>query len=223
MMHTLVQHEDDSILVCYKPAGIPTQTKQVGTKDLVSMMKNHVKGGYLALINRLDQPVEGIVLFGKTKEAADFLTKQLQQHHMKKQYMALVTGTPKERDDLEDFLIKDGKTNESRVVSSNTPMAKKATLHYELVKQVLRENGQETISQLEILLNTGRHHQIRVQCAHAGIPLVGDSKYGGMMGEKAEQYIQPRTVALCAYKLTIIHPNTKKEMVFQVMPSWQLL
>lgn len=223
MVHTLIQYEDDEILVCNKPAGVPTQTKQVGAKDLVSMMKNHVKGGYLALINRLDQPVEGIVLFAKTQSTADFLSKQMQQHNMQKEYMALVTGTPKESEDLEDFLVKDGKTNQSKVVSEKTPMAKKARLHYDLIKQGLSENGQEKISQLAITLYTGRHHQIRVQCAHAGIPLLGDGKYGGMGSELAEQFIKPRTIALCAVRLTITHPKTKKEMVFEVMPSWQLL
>lgn len=201
-----ILYEDREILVCRKEAGMAVQTARMGQMDLESMLKNYLaqknrddKAPYLAVIHRLDQPVRGVLVFGKTPFAAKELNKQVTNHTMGKYYLAEVDGViPNEEGTLEDFLIKDGKSNTSRVVKAGTPGAKRAVLHY-------KKTGEQL---LEIELVTGRHHQIRVQLAHAGMPLVGDGKYNPT-GNTAGQ------LGLCAYKLRFQHPKTGKMIEFQ--------
>lgn len=164
----------------------------------------------MAVIHRLDQPVEGILVFAKNKAAAKDLNAQVQNGSMEKYYLAAVSGIPTKKESrLENELIKDAKTNTSRVTKQKTPQSKKAILEYRVLKEA------EDCSLLEIHLLTGRHHQIRVQMAYAGHPLLGDTKYNPQAGKEKEwQYI-----ALCAYKLIFTHPKTKKKMEFQVKPS----
>ena len=209
--------EDKDLIAVYKRAGEPTQTKRLGEQDIVSLVKNHIKekekkdNPYVAVINRLDQPVEGVVLLAKNKEAAAKLSAGLQNGEIKKYYYAVVYGHMKEdKGTLTHYLKKDGKTNLSSVVSENDPEGKKAILHYEVVKE-------EAKSQLvRIHLVTGRHHQIRVQFAREEHPLLGDKKYGtpeSIRAGKQEGFMNP---ALCAYKLIFTHPKTKKECVVEV-------
>lgn len=233
-----ILYEDTHILVCVKPHGLPTQSKKIGSPDMVSILKNHIKKQestdgepYLAVIHRLDQPVAGILVFAKTPFAAKELNKQLQNHGFGKYYRALVTGTlPKSEADLENYLVKDGKTNTSKVCSKNTPNAKLARLHYKIVKkgQGISQKGQGIFNwdrgisentptpiepiELEIKLDTGRHHQIRVQLAHIGCPIIGDTKYNTNTTLSAGW----STLMLCAYSLSFKHPKTKKEMVFSL-------
>lgn len=241
-----IQYEDASILVCIKPAGLPVQTAKTGRKDLVSELKNYRtrKGEdpYIGLIHRLDQPVRGIMLFAKTKKAAAHLSRQVSSRQIGKEYMAVVCGLPDtsaesitENDDrmlsaaaaapgaaanadrlkhilpqtgeLHDYLLRDGRTNTSRVVPKDTPGAKEALLSYEVVKQ----NAETGKSLVHITLRTGRHHQIRVQFAHAGFPLYADAKYGQPL--PAGNYCP---IALCSYKISFIHPDTGREMTFEM-------
>ena len=213
-MNFKILYEDSQIIVCYKPAGIPTQTAKLGTPDMVSLLKNHLKGGYVAVIHRLDQPVEGVLVFAKTPAAAKELNKQLQSDDFGKYYKAVLWGIPKEeKATLEDYLVKDGKTNTSRVGESTEKDAKKAVLSYEVIgtgKDVDKE-----ISVVKVKLGTGRHHQIRVQMANMGCPIWGDSKYNtSMMQDRRFRHI-----ALCAYRLELAHPKTKKKMEFEIEPQ----
>ena len=110
-MQLEILFEDKDIIVCYKPAGIPTQTSKLGEQDMVSMLKNYFKGGYVAVIHRLDQPVEGVLVFAKSPVAAKELNKGLQGAGFGKHYQAVLLGKPqKEKGILEDYLIKDGRT-----------------------------------------------------------------------------------------------------------------
>ena len=135
-----ILYEDHDILVCLKPAGTPTQTHRPGLPDMVSILKNYLhqnspskKPPYLAVIHRLDQPVEGLLVFAKTPAAAKELNRQLQNSGFGKYYLAVLSGCPKTLDDtLEDFLVKDGRTNTSRVCSKETPGAKLARLTYHI-------------------------------------------------------------------------------------------
>lgn len=212
-------YEDAELIVTYKPSDLAVQTSKMGQKDLVSMLKNdRVKKKeppYVAVINRLDQPVEGLVLFAKTKEAAADLSRQLQRGQIGKYYRAVVlnqTGkdlTAGEKGTLTDYLLKDGKTNLSKVVNADTKGAKKAVLEYEVL--TVKENRAD----LFIHLQTGRHHQIRVQMAHANLPLAGDRKYG-----KTDSMVSGMTgIALCSVKLQFMHPKTKKKMEFSIEPE----
>lgn len=220
-------YEDSQIIVCHKPAGVPTQSSRIGTRDLVSILKNHIAKAnrsstlsstkkpssqepYLAVIHRLDQPVEGLLVFAKTPAAAKELSRQLTTSGFGKFYRAQACGLfDSEEGTLEDYLLKDGRSNTSHVCDKNTPGAKLARLHYKVTDTGVLPSG-EPFSQLEIHLDTGRHHQIRVQFSHAGHPLVGDRKYGTPSAASSRQLM------LCACRLKFTHPSTGKPMVFQL-------
>ena len=203
--------EDKEIIVCRKPAGIAVQNARIGAMDLESSLKNYLAmqagGGrripYLAVIHRLDQPVEGILVFGK----------------MKKIYLAVTYGKQaeagKKEKVLEDYLKKDGKSNTSSVVNAHTPGAKKARLSYEVLGEAVDAISGKKKWLLRIHLDTGRHHQIRVQMAHAGMPLAGDRKYGA----GTNVTIGAGSLALCAASLTFFHPVTGKVMKFVTKPE----
>ena len=221
--------EDKHMIVAYKPAGIATQTARIGQQDMVSELKNYLAGKpeyqgkgapYLGLIHRLDQPVSGLLVFAKNQKAAGSLSSQLNGGGIKKYYYAVVCGRPQEEaGSLEDYIYKDGKTNLSLIVKQDFPEAKKALLNYKEVKTLMViETGQEA-TLVEIELITGRHHQIRAQMAHAGMPLLGDSKYGSEQSKSFSREIGCKTVALCAYKLMLKHPATGKEMTFEWQPE----
>lgn len=232
-MQTLnILYEDAHILVCVKPHGVATQSKNIRYPDMVSLIKNHLaktcdetsgkssgrSSGepYLSVIHRLDQPVAGILVFAKTPAAAKNLNWQLQNQGFGKYYRALTTASPsKEEDTLEDYMTKDTRTNTSRICSSKENGAKLARLHYCTVPDSDRlftfpNSSAET--ELEIHLDTGRHHQIRVQLASIGCPIVGDTKYNPDLQDTRGW----QTIRLCAYKLDFKHPVTKKPMHFQL-------
>lgn len=205
-------YEDSEMIVVRKPSGIAVQSARFGQMDLESALKNYLvrqqhtgEDGipYLGVVHRLDQPVEGLVIFGKTKEAARGLSRQLTEGTMDKYYLAIVESQDvPEEGTLEHYLVKDGKGNYSRVAERTEKNAKRALLNYRLLEQ------KKNRALVEIKLLTGRHHQIRVQMAYAGMPLAGDKKYN----VKAED----EALALCAYKLQCMHPVTGNRLSFQI-------
>ena len=213
--------EDEQILVVKKDAGIPVEAGRLRIMDLQGLIKNELyrrnrKGGepYLALIHRLDQPVEGVMVFAKTPFAAGSLSEQVRDGRMRKHYLALLCGKPKtDEGTLVDYLLKDGRTNTSSVVRAGEKDAMRSELNY----KVLKRNDETTLVEVELI--TGRHHQIRVQMANAGWPLYGDTKYNPQFQETS-QYVQ---TALCAYKLSFVHPKTKKVMEFMIEPDNSML
>lgn len=203
--------EDEFIIVCKKMSGIPTQTPESGVTDMVSLLKNYrVSKGeppYIGLVHRLDQPVEGVMVFAKDKKSAAALSAQMQAHTFEKYYYAMVVGTFSPAcGTLENYLLRDGKSNVSSVVPKDTTGAKRAELSYKTVKTM------EDRSLVRIQLKTGRHHQIRVQLAHAGHPIIGDKKYG----RNTPGYLP---LGLCSYHIGFIHPVTKKKVVYEITPS----
>lgn len=221
--------EDEHMIVVYKPAGIATQTARVGQQDMVSELKNYLakkpeyQGNgepYLGVVHRLDQPVSGILVFAKNQKAAAGLSAQVSSKRMGKYYYAVIYGIPvKDEDRLEDYLFKDGGTNRSLVVDKDFPQAKKAILLYKKIRTMIILEEEQEVSLMEIQLLTGRHHQIRAQLSHSGMPLLGDSKYGSEKSKLLSREIGCRDVALGAYKLILQHPITKKEMVFERQPE----
>lgn len=216
MLKYKILYEDKDVFVLYKPPGLAVQSARPSVPDVMSQLANDlrergIKAPQLRLINRLDQPVEGIFLVAGNEQAAADLNRQVQDHIlMEKWYQALVCGKLSEKEgSLVDYLVKDGRTNTSRVVPKETRDAKRSELRYRVIQEW------EDRSLLEIRLLTGRHHQIRVQLAHAGVPIVGDRKYG-----KAEPGSAPERLALCSFKTTFVHPRTKKSMCFQVEPTF---
>lgn len=214
--------EDQDVIVCHKPAGVPTQSKRIGTPDMVSILMNHIyknspekRQPYLAVIHRLDQPVEGLLVFAKTPDAAKKLNKQLTEDSFGKHYRALLQGIPASPErDLEDYLVKDGQTNVSRICSVSTPGARKARLHYKIIET------RSLYALADIILETGRHHQIRVQMAHMGTPIAGDKKYGGTLdfspSDSAGTLSNFHSLQLFACRLTFHHPRTGKLMEFHL-------
>ncbi|MFI3212407.1 MAG: RNA pseudouridine synthase [Eubacteriales bacterium] len=217
--------EDRDIILCHKMAGIATQTAKLGQRDMVSEIKNYLaqkdknKRGepYVGVIHRLDQPVEGLLLFAKTKEAAKELSAQVEKHVVKKYYLATVCGKLREKEGvLVDYLIKDGRSNTSRIGKKGDKEAKLSKLSYQVIEE------KEEVTAIEILLETGRHHQIRVQFSNLGHPLLGDLKYGTEKSEEISKKLGINDVSLCAYKLGFNHPSTRKKMEFTIKPTEKL-
>lgn len=211
-------YEDKDIFVCRKPAGLPTQSAKVCVPDLVSELKNHLaeKGeSYLAVIHRLDQPVEGLLVFAKNKAAAKNLSEQLKAGSFDKVYYAVAFNQPPVQEGiLKDYMIKDG--SKAKIVPADTPGAQKAVLHYKLIAM---KKGRALY---EVRLETGRFHQIRAQMAHAGMPLLGDKKYADAAINLYSEAHGIKNVALCAFKLKLIHPGTGEEMLFISKPTGEV-
>ena len=188
--------------------------------DMESTLKNYLaskKTGtmpYLGIVHRLDQPVEGVLVFAKNKRAAAGLTGQITSGSVTKEYLAVTDQKPENvQGHLEDYLKKDGKTNTSAVVTPETDGAKKAVLDYEVLNEVSDERtltGKRIL--VRIQLGTGRHHQIRVQMTHAGMPLLGDRKYNPEDSSRLP-------LGLCSCHLVFRHPVTGKKLEFQVTPK----
>ena len=216
-------YEDKNILVCYKRAGLAVQTSKITETDLEHQVLNYcsknTKNPFIGLIHRLDQPVEGLVLFAKDKKTAGILSNTINAESTGKNYLALVEGKADmisgEWANLTDYLLKDGRTNCSKVVAKNTPGAKHASLDYRVLKSGKYKDTD--ISLLEIKLHTGRHHQIRVQLSNAGIPLVGDRKYNPEGLDAGSRF-----PALFAYYLSFVHPASGKLVELECKPQGDL-
>lgn len=231
-MEKNIVFEDEHIIVIYKPAGIATQTARLGQQDMVSELKNYLSGKpeykgkgepYLGLVHRLDQPVAGILVFAKTREAASSLSRQITNGTFHKYYYSVIFGKPqKDKGRLEDYLYKDGRANLSLVVKKEFPEAKKAVLDYKLVRTLMALEVRQEVSLLEIELFTGRHHQIRVQMANAGMPLLGDNKYGTESSRQFSRETGCRNVALYACKLEFKHPYTGKNVCYIKQPEEEI-
>ena len=246
-MNLNIIYEDGDLIVCHKPAGIATETKRVGQQDMVSLLKNYRAGKgeppYVGMVHRLDQPVEGLLVFAKTPKAAANLTKQLSKGILNKKYYALVRGeVAPSSGDLEDFLWKDS-GNVARVVTGREkefPQAKSATLSYTVSGETKLKNAQTSMSQpdctadivskagetceipvslLDIRIETGRFHQIRAQLAHAGYPILGDRKYGNELSVSLTDQYQIKNVALCAYEIRFRHPRTDEGRSWKILPE----
>ena len=207
--------EDNHIIVVKKQPNIPSQSDKTEDMDMLTIVKEYIKekykkpgNVYLGLVHRLDRPVGGVMIFAKTSKAASRLSEQVREKTFKKKYLAVVDGKKKKKKGtLEDYLYKDERNNISKVVNKDKKNAKFAKLDYE----VLTYNEVKNLSLVKVNLHTGRHHQIRVQLAHAGHSIFGDQKYGTRG--------QGKQIALWAYELTIKHPITKEEMTFKSLPE----
>lgn len=216
----MILYEDKDIIVCHKAAGIAVQNARIGAADMESLLKNYLsaknpgKMPYLGIVHRLDQPVEGVLVFAKTPKAAAGLTKQITSGTVLKEYLAVTDKMPQQsKGRLTDFLKKDGKTNTSAVVNAGINGAKKAVMDYEVLQEIedeRTESGKRVL--VKIILGTGRHHQIRVQMSHAGMALLGDRKYN------LEDH-SGLSLGLCSCHLIFCHPLTGKKMEFKVTPN----
>ena len=212
-----VLYEDNHLLVLNKPAGLPTMGTPDGTPTLLTVAKDYIKqkhqkpgNVYLGVMSRLDAPVTGVVLLARTSKAAARMTEQFRTHAVQKTYWTLVEGIPDPpSDNYTDWLAQDERHRRMHVVRSDRAEAKEARLNYRL----LSHDGR--IALLEVELETGRKHQIRLQMAHHGHPVVGDRKYGSQMKFSAG-------IALHARRLVVAHPVRGEALVFEApLPkSW---
>lgn len=208
-----VLYEDNHIIVVIKPYNIPSQSDKTNDIDMLSLVKEYIKekyqkpgNVYVGLVHRLDRPVGGIMVFAKTSKAASRLSESIRNKSFSKTYLAVVNGKfEKQNGVLEDYLWKDEALNMSKVVSKDKKNAKLARLTYEVLAE------KNDLSLVKINLETGRHHQIRVQFSNAGHSLYGDQKYGkGSMGKQ---------IALWAYRLKFKHPVKDEIMKFEALPE----
>lgn len=212
-----VIYEDNHIIVVEKMVNIPSQADKTGDLDMLTLIKQYIKekyqkpgNVYLGLIHRLDRPVGGVMVFAKTSKAAARLSEQVREKTFKKKYLVIVDGKLEEKEGVwEDYLLKNEKTNTSKVVPEGTKNSKLAKLDY----QVLKYNEETNLSLVKVNLHTGRHHQIRVQFASRNHSICGDQKYGTRGRGKQ--------ISLWAYELSILHPITKQEMTFKCLPKKQ--
>lgn len=197
--------EDKEIIVCIKPCGVLSQSDDVARENMISILQEHT-GGTIYPLHRLDREVSGVMVYAKTKFAASVLSKDIAEHNFKKEYIALVHSAPQnESGEMRDLLFKDSKKNKSFVVKKQRKGVKEAVLEYKLIKT------KNDISSVLVLLHTGRTHQIRVQFASRGMPLLADKKYGAKDDFKE--------FGLCSYRLTFTHPKTKEQMQFSANPK----
>jgi 23S rRNA pseudouridine1911/1915/1917 synthase len=218
-----VIYEDNHIIVVQKIPNIPSQQDKTGDIDMLTLVKEYIKKKYnkpgevyLGLVHRLDRPVGGVMVFARTSKAAARLSEEVRNKVFKKSYLTIIDGKFEENTGiLEDYIVKNEKTNLSKVTTKDNKNAKLAKLDYETIKYDKDLN----LSVLKINLHTGRHHQIRVQLSSRGHSIYADQKYGTRGRGKQ--------ICLWAYSLTIVHPITKGEMTFKCLPkkigSWKIL
>ena len=200
-----ILYEDNHLIVINKRVGDIVQGDKTGDPPLNEIVKSYIaetynKPGkvYLGVVHRLDRPTSGVVVFAKTSKALERLNKMLREKSIKKTYWAIVQGHPaNDTASLTHYLKKNPKNNKSTAFDRNPGDAKKAVLHYKVLKKFDR------YSLLEIDLETGRHHQIRSQLAKTGHPIKGDLKYGCKRSNKNGG------IHLHARKIAFTHPVKK--------------
>lgn len=211
-----ILYMDNHLLVINKPAGMLVQGDATGDLDLLTAGKKYLKerfdkpgNVFLGLVHRLDRPVSGVMVFARTSKAASRLGTQFRARTVHKIYLAMVEGKMPEQGRLVNYVRKDHKT--VRVVDEDHPKGLRAELSYERVAQ---KKGRSIV---KVKLSTGRPHQIRVQLANQGHPIIGDFKYGS----KIE--LDGWNLALHSSELEIEHPTQQKQMKWTapVPATWQ--
>lgn len=187
---------DKEIVVCIKPVGMDSE------QDVPQALQQQL-GGEIFTLHRLDKNVGGVMLYGRTKASAARFSKLIQDGQLIKEYVALVHGTPPQEGDLTDLLWKDSSKNKVFVVKRERRGVKKARLTYRLLQA-----GEQSL--VRVRLYTGRSHQIRVQFASRGFPLVGDHKYGSREVASAPML----------YSCCLTFPYGGKEQKFESLPPW---
>jgi len=218
-----ILYEDGDIIVLVKKAGISSQAERGSSEDMVSILKNYLfekgeKNPYIAVVHRLDKMTGGVMVYAKNKKSADNLTKQIMDGKIKKNYYAITTNMPIEKEGkLIDFLARDGKTNTSFIAKEGDPEAKRAELNYKWLESKEYDAGIEKLNLhlFEVELITGRHHQIRVQFSNINSPLFGDAKYN----KDFSDIMKGKKLGLFACSLKFLHPINSKEMEFAYKPK----
>lgn len=199
-----ILYEDKHIVVAIKPLGILSQADSGGKESMVSVLSDMCKSNIYPL-HRLDRDVSGVMVYAKTKFAAQKLSADIAEKRFLKVYVATVHGVPKEQSGtMQDLLFHDSRKNKTYVVKRERKGVKEALLEYTVIKTV--QNEDVTLTTARVVLHTGRTHQIRVQFASRGMSLVGDRKYGAR--DDAE------SIALYSHEIGFYHPETNEYLSF---------
>ena len=211
-----VLYVDNHLLAVYKPSGLLVQGDRTGDVCLLDLAKQWIKQRYhkpgkvfLAMVHRLDRPVAGVVLFARTSKAAGRLSRQFRERTVDKRYLAVVQGIVKRRSGrLIDHIERRGRL--SRIVARPTEKSREARLRFQRLGQ-----GDEK-SLLQVILETGRRHQIRLQLAHLGHPILGDLRYG------FKAPLPQKQIALLARHLSVDHPTrgTRLHLTCPIPQAW---
>ncbi len=204
MQEIKILYRDTEIAVIEKPVGVLSQRDAKGEDGLVEILARQI-GKTVYPVHRLDRPVGGVMVYALTKNAAAFLSGE---DAFEKLYIAAVSGICPTAGEMQDYLFKDSTKGKSFVVKGDRKGAKYAHLTYNTAKTVKTEQGD--FSLVRVKLHTGRTHQIRVQFASRGMPLLGDGKYGSR--------IKGNGIALWSHGLTMTHPKTKQILIFTSNP-----
>lgn len=199
--------QDKNVAVCFKPAGVISQSTD-GGKDMIALLNEEIarngENSQAYPVHRLDRETAGVMVYAKNSKSAAGLSKQVEQNTVKKHYYAVVQGVPVEKSGvLKDLLFRDKQKNKTYTVKRMRKGVREASLEYNVIGE------KEGMTLLDILLHTGRTHQIRVQFASRKMPLYGDGKYGGGSGK----------LALFAHTLEFAHPVSGEKMVFTAKPD----
>ena len=208
----LVLCEDNHLLGVCKPGGVLVQGDRTGDATLLELAKHYLKKKYqkpgnvfLGLVHRLDRPVSGVVLFARTSKAASRLAAEFRFRRVSKSYLAVVKGdVPEPSGELVGYVERSHLR--SRLAREASDRAKEARLSF---RRLASKRG---MTLLEIQPSTGRHHQIRVQLAELGHPIIGDLKYG------ATEPLDDKTIALHAARLVVRHPVKDVDVVLEAPP-----
>jgi 23S rRNA pseudouridine1911/1915/1917 synthase len=211
-----VLYVDNHLLAVYKPSGLLVQGDRTGDASLLDLAKQWIKTRYdkpgkvfLAMVHRLDRPAAGVVLFARTSKAAGRLARQFLERSVDKRYLAVVQGAVAQKAQRRvDHIQRQERT--SRVVSAPTANSQEARLHY------TRLGTMNDTSLLAVTLETGRRHQIRIQLARMGHPILGDLRYG------AGKPLPDRQIALLARGLSVAHPTrkTRLDLICPIPQKW---
>ena len=216
MSDLTILYEDAHLVICLKPPGVLSEDSEKG-RCMPALLREHYraqgKSDYIATVHRLDKIVGGVMVFSRRRQVTGQLTAAIARHEITKEYLAVLRGHPEKAEDtLTDLLFRDAAHNKSYVVRRMRKGVREARLSY---REIARTDA---LSLVRIQLHTGRTHQIRVQFASRGLPLLGDIRYGSR-DERC-------TAALWSYRLALRHPVTGKTVDVSAMPPegypWQL-